>query len=150
MRANKGAKRPAAAYNPQVTKEPATAAAVSTDSMKPSWHVSTMDLEGPFGWKAATAEHIWEILHPKLVGFESMTWGEILNASKRNHWVDVAALSKPARARLAQIKRDDATRLLSLRLRGEERLWGLRVAHVFQVLWWDPEHAVCPSVLKHT
>jgi predicted DNA-binding transcriptional regulator AlpA len=40
--------------------------------------------------------------------------------------------------------------LFSLRLSSLERLWGLRSNDVFSVLWWDPNHQICPSPKKHT
>jgi len=43
---------------------------------------------------------------------------------------------------------DDA--LYSLRLSGKLRLWGVRDRSVLQLLWYDPEHQVCPSPLKNT
>lgn len=36
------------------------------------------------------------------------------------------------------------------RITAKERVWGLLVEDVFYLLWWDPEHEVCPSHLKHT
>jgi hypothetical protein len=26
-----------------------------------------------------------------------------------------------------------------------ERLWGFRRGSVFHVVWWDPDHKVCPT-----
>ena len=34
----------------------------------------------------------------------------------------------------------------SLRLSGQERVWGILDQGVLSVLWWDPDHAVCPSL----
>jgi len=40
--------------------------------------------------------------------------------------------------------------LVSLRIMGAVRIWGIRVHNCFKVLWWDPEHKIFPSKLKHT
>ena len=87
-------------------------------------------------------------LHGKLKSFEAMTWGEILN--RNNHLVPVDSLSKAAYDRLCALHLDDLEELLSLRLSGKERIWGILEHNVVTLLWWDPEHLVCPSKLKHT
>jgi hypothetical protein len=40
--------------------------------------------------------------------------------------------------------------LWELHVDGPTRVWGLRSGTVFRVLWWDPDHKICPSPLKHT
>ncbi|MEM7583554.1 MAG: hypothetical protein AAF560_09265 [Acidobacteriota bacterium] len=87
----------------------------------------------------------------KLKNFEMMTWSEILVAGKkRNHSIPLEDLSKPARDRLVEIKLDDRDALISLRLSGLERIWGFLEDGTFYLVWWDPEHRVCPSYKKHT
>lgn len=88
-----------------------------------------------------------EIL-PKLQAFETMTWGQILG--RNNHQVPVYRLSKDAQKRLQTCKLDDVDTLVSLRLAGLTRVWGIRRQRTLRVLWWDPEHKVCPSKKKHT
>jgi uncharacterized phage-associated protein len=29
-------------------------------------------------------------------------------------------------------------------------VWCIRHLNVMRILWWDPDHLVCPSVMKHT
>ncbi len=74
-----------------------------------------------------------------------MTWAELLGG-KQNHNVSVSDLCKAARQRLEEIGQDDIDELLSLRLSGKERVWGILSEGVCTLLWWDPEHQVCPSV----
>lgn len=45
---------------------------------------------------------------------------------------------------------DDQDALVSLGLTGRERIWGFIANGVMNLLWWDPNHEVCPSLLKHT
>jgi hypothetical protein len=104
----------------------------------------------PFGWQDLDAVTLNEI-RTKLAQFESMTWNEILvDSKKQNHSVEVWKLSKEAQERLNATGLGDAEEVVSLRLSGRERVWGLRQGAVMLILWWDPEHAVCPSLLKHT
>lgn len=78
-----------------------------------------------------------------------MTWSEVEGATG-SHFVSVASFAKPARERLPQIELDDVDELFSLRHGGRQRIWGVREMAILKVVWWDPEHAVCPSAKKHT
>jgi len=40
--------------------------------------------------------------------------------------------------------------IFRFRFAGEQRLWGFRRGRVFHVVWWDPDHKVCPSEKRHT
>jgi hypothetical protein len=77
-----------------------------------------------------------------------MTLGEILG--RNNHRVSVEILCKEARDRLSELKLDDVDELLSLRLTGAQRIWGILEHNVVSLLWWDPNHQVCPSPKKYT
>ena len=77
-----------------------------------------------------------------------MFWKDILR--RGNHEVPVANIITNAQKRLAGLNLDDTETLVSLRLTGRQRIWGIRVANILRVLWWDPEHQVYPSELKYT
>ena len=80
-----------------------------------------------------------------------MTWGEILGKSgDKHHSIDVHRLSKTAQDRLREIRLDDIDDVISLRVTGQERIFGVRFGSVLRLLWWDPLHEVCPSQKKHT
>lgn len=118
--------------------------------LTPAWRVSLMEMAFPFGWSDIEPEKLREV-RDKLRDFESMTWYEILVAAgSRNHAVAVERLSKEARDRLEELGQLDVEELVSLRLSGAERVWGIRAGNILNVLWWDPLHAVCPSLKKHT
>jgi len=40
--------------------------------------------------------------------------------------------------------------LFSFAIDGRRRVWGIRREHVLCLLWWDPNHQVCPSQKKAT
>lgn len=143
-------KLPVAAETLASTKEPS--ALFGTDPMRltPAWRVSLMEMVTPFGWHEIGPEKLREV-QGKLKDFESMTWHEILTTSRhRNHPISVDQLCKEARDRLEAIGQNDIEELVSLRLSGPERVWGIRSEHVLKILWWDPAHSVCPSLKKHT
>jgi hypothetical protein len=103
----------------------------------------------PFGWHELQRPKLEEILQ-KLGQFESMTWNEILvKHKKRNHSVEVYKLCSRAQKRLETL-RLDLDQIVSLRLSGEERVWGYRIEHTLNLLWWDPLHEVCPSEKRNT
>lgn len=110
----------------------------------PSWRVQKLEMVDPFGWHAVdrdTANYI----KGKLGEFETMTWGVILN-SRNNHNVSVEKICKDAQERLTALRQDDIEEVLSLRLSGKHRIWGILSEGVCTLLWWDPEHRICPSL----
>jgi hypothetical protein len=116
----------------------------------PSWRFRQIDLCDPFGWHHLGHETYVGIL-AKLTAFESMTWSEILiGANKQNHQVEVWKLEKAAQDRLKEAGYPEIEELVSLHLGGKQRVWGKMQGTVLHILWWDPDHQVCWSTLKHT
>ena len=110
---------------------------------RPVWQVGSMDWDGPFGCGALTDSGAIRDLWAHLRDFESMSWVEIEQAGSHN--VEVEKLSAEARERLVELRLDDIDELFSLRITGRRRVWGFRETNVLRLLWWDPEHQVCPS-----
>jgi hypothetical protein len=48
------------------------------------------------------------------------------------------------------LKLDDLDTLFSFRVTGATRVFGVVRREYLRVLWYDPDHKVCPSKLKHT
>jgi len=117
---------------------------------RPAWRISRMEFCDPFGWHILDAKSI-DAIREKLANFETMTWKEILlDAKKQNHTVSVGDLIKEAQDRLLEIFSEQLDELTCLHLTGKERVWGKIDEGVMELLWWDPEHQVCPSYKKHT
>jgi len=90
-------------------------------------------------------------LHNRLAQFEKQTWNEIFVRDKYiNHGVDRDQIVPAAIRRLYELELDDHEKIWSLHVTSKQRIWGLLVEDIFYLLWWDPEHEVCPSPLKHT
>lgn len=139
---------PKAKETPDFGKTPKASEGRSYLSDRPSWRIGRMDFMDPYGWHAVDSEKLTNI-RTKLGQLETRTWGEILiQAKKQNHSVAIERLCKDAQVRLNEMCRGhvDIDDLVSLRLSGAERVWGILQEGVFTVLWWDPEHAVCPSL----
>ena len=145
-----GEKRAAIGTEPILRKVPVAGPFVSSNTEPPAWRIARLEFADPYGWHVVDAAKLTEI-RVKLSQLEAKTWNDILVKEKHwNHTVPVVKLSKPARDRLAALKLDDLEEFVSLRLAGSERVWGFRTGFVLNVLWWDPNHEVCPSPLKHT
>jgi hypothetical protein len=142
-------KKPGKALSPDEGKKPrADSSLKSSANENPVWHIGLLDTSGPWGWNKVEKAFFFSEIFPKIKNFETMVWSEILN--RNNHEVLVSQISKKAQKRLEEIKLDDVDQLVSLRLMGEQRLWGIKVSNILKILWWDPNHEVYPSKLKHT
>lgn len=138
--------------SPQVSADPS---AVDREVLQayPAWRVSILETQDPYGWHTidlTTFEHIRE----RLRNFETMTWRDILIVGKKqNHSVAVDRLCKQAKDRLEQLSLFGVEKLVSLRLSARERIWGIQDPMdkaVLKLLWWDPDHEICPSLKKYT
>ncbi|MGD0828082.1 MAG: hypothetical protein ABSA09_08360 [Desulfobaccales bacterium] len=116
----------------------------------PSWQVSLLQMVDPGGWHDLEKPKAAEIKE-KLAEFEKKTWNTILVTEKhRNHTIAVGDLSSEAQERLAEIGQDDVDRVVSLRLSGQERIFGILDMAVLKLLWWDPNHQLCAAPKRHT
>jgi hypothetical protein len=142
-------KQPRQAERPFETgKSPRGASLFNIPASLFKWRTAIVDFEGPFHWADIDRTYLLRHIVARLHNFETMTWGEI--EGRDNHFVEAKDLCKDARARLGALDMDHVESLFSIHITGRQRLWGHREGAVLQVLWWDPEHAVCPSALKHT
>jgi len=113
-----------------------------------AWHLRIVDQEGRWGWNRVDQTTFWKEIFLKISDFETMTYSEILG--KDNHEIPVSNIIREARTRLKEIEQDDVDHLVSLHITGKKMIWGIRDQNIFKVLWWDPNHEICPSAKKHT
>ncbi|MBR1592139.1 MAG: hypothetical protein IJ666_03925 [Ruminococcus sp.] len=113
----------------------------------PSWSFSKCDFEHE-KWSLKKSDFLNEILD-KLISFERRKWSDIVNDDKHNHWIDCKDFSKEAKKRLEELNLH-YDQLFSLRLTGTLRLFGYIQDGVYYVIWYDPNHEICPSYKKHT
>lgn len=119
---------------------------------KPVWRLGNMHMREPddCGWHLLDGDKLNDV-HLKLVDFERLTWREILVRDRhRNHAISVTKLVPSARKALGKTPFKDSDEVVSLRLSGAERVFGVMENEVFNVLWWDPDHNVCRAPKKHT
>jgi hypothetical protein len=152
------AKKPKAAFRPDPQKKPKAVANPQATTKQPRmptirggplvWRFSSIDKGGPFAWTTLTDPAEYKIAMEKLHHFETME--ETVIRAQGSHPVPLGNLCKEAQQRLEEIEHDDADELMSFRLDGAGRVWCRIVSRIMTVLWWDPEHKVCPSLKKHT
>lgn len=111
----------------------------------PSWQIALLQMVNPWGWHILEKTKVAEI-QTKLAEFEKKPWSEILGKNhKQNHKIKVIDLHNEAQKRLTDIGQDDIDKVVSLRLSGKERVYGILDGEVLRLLWWDPGHEICPS-----
>ena len=87
--------------------------------------------------------------------FQKQKSFETFNSNERgeqgSHSVPIPHLSKEAQRRLKSLNLEDFDGLWSFRMTGKQRLWCVKLNEsLMGVLWWDPEHQVCPSRKRNT
>ncbi len=110
------------------------------------WRFSSADKSGPF--PVRDLERVEQTIRSRLKAFEHMNVQEL--GQQGCHSVAVNALSSEARKRLERLNYEDVDELWSFRCDGKKRLWCIKQMNICAILWWDPEHKVCPSIQKHT
>lgn len=147
----KGRKRPALGRQlPPPRKQVHTGSVPDWLDKKPSWRLSRLEKYGPGGWQKLAMEDGLRAL-AALGELERLTWREILQRDgKRNHVIPVYKLEKFAQEHLKRTKLADVDDLISLRVSGKERLWGIPQGSALLVLWWDPDHRIYTVSKKNT
>jgi hypothetical protein len=112
------------------------------------WRFSSTDKGGPFSWAGLADASAYKAVMESLHQFETMQESAI--RAQGSHPVEIENCSKVAQDRLCAIELDDLDELMSFRLGGKTRVWCRMDRNVMLVLWWDPEHQVCPSMKIHT
>ena len=114
----------------------------------PVWSICRFDHDGPWGQGSfANSDVLWGTIYPAMKSYETMTWNEILQNRKYNHSVPAIRLITEAQHRLVALRLDDYEEVFRFRVGGTGRVWGIRDGRVFLILWWDPDHLICPSTI---
>lgn len=141
-------KRASRKRSPQSRKKATSSAITPTQNRRLVWKVTRIDDNSPWGWNQITCPDFLRNIWEKMRNFETMTWGEILG--RHHHAIAVNDIIEPAQNQLEQLGHDDQAELVSFRLSNTERIWAIRSGEEAFLLWWDPNHEIYPSQLKHT
>ena len=111
-----------------------------------SWRLEHLDFEGTWGWTTLAPES-FAALHRELKALEGERRRK-LQVEKKLNAIPCHDLCDEAQDRLRSLKLGEWEELWQLVLRSgtnaKWRAWGLAEGHFFYLLWWDPNHTVCP------
>ena len=133
---------------PRPSKNPSSLPTVSTQNRKLVWKVTRIDDNSPWGWNQITCPYFLKNIWDKMRNFETMKWTDILG--RDHHEIPVSNITRRAQKRLEELGRDDTETLVSFHITGKQRIWAIRSGAEAFLLWWDPNHEICPSQLRHT
>jgi hypothetical protein len=137
-------------FNPQTEKRPRGLSLANKEQDRSvSWNIAILDKNGPFGWGSLDVNMFWNHIKNRFAEFEKLTWNEIFK-HRLNHPIKVGDICFEAQKRLVEIELDDYDELTSLGITNVARVFGVRNGSKFSVLWWDPNHQICPSPKKDT
>lgn len=120
----------------------------NVDECYPVWHLGSFDDKPDWCSKCHWTEKVAKDVFERLMKLSDLKWSEIKGGE--HHSVEINLLISDAQKRLRDLGMVDIERLFSIRVNGEQRIWGVLQRNEFHILWWDPEHKVCESKLKHT
>jgi hypothetical protein len=150
VKKNRKSKGPRTLVPAEKTKTPLVDFHEDWREMRPSWRISLLEMVDPFGWHALTPEEAQQV-RGRLAGLETLTWKQILyEGGYRNHFIRVDRLCGDARERLRQLNQDDIDSVMSLGVTQVCRVYGIMEHNILKVLWWDPNHAICPVAQPNT
>ncbi len=146
MKTKRKNKQPKFGAVPDSYKKP-RAEELPNDNLRPEFKTEKMDMNGKWGWSSFEALNIKHFLG-KLFESQKLTWQEL--RQNGSHQISVDQIVTDARKRLQILQLDEWEELYSIRIAGKPRLWGIKESSIFWILWWDPNHEICPSNKKYT
>jgi hypothetical protein len=115
-----------------------------------------IDRSGKFAFDLEREEFQHKEFMQKMVDYSSMTWSEVKrqthdNGKSKHHFLSEDSLSKEALERMQSRQLGEySDSIFSFALQNKLRIVGIREDEHFHVLWYDPEHEICPSKKKNT
>lgn len=115
----------------------------------PVWSFKYLD-NGYNKWGFAHVKELNDTIISKLKSYEGMTWMEIMKSAggrkqgTNNHFENVSNLIEEAQHRWRELKLDEYDEVFSLRLTGEQRIYGILENGVYKIVWFDPSHEIYP------
>lgn len=129
---------------------------ISTDGEKIIWMSDKIDRSGNYAFNINRADFDHKEVLGKIVDYSSMTWGEVKrqthdDGKSKHHFLTPGSLSKEAVERLkAKDLEEFSDYIFSFALQNKIRIIGIRNGEKFHVLWYDPDHEICPSKKRRT
>ena len=128
----------------------------SSDKMKAVWLFDEIDVNGDFAFDINNSNFRYKEFLSKMINYSNKTWDDIRKethdkSNKSKHHYIGDCLSKEAQKRLKTLHKEEASdSIYSFAFNNKLRIIGIRENEKFHVLWYDFEHKVSLSTLKHT
>ena len=136
-------------------KKTVTEERYSTDTLNPIWIFTDIDRNGKFAFDVGRKDFDSKDFLEKMIFYSNMTWAEIKmqthdkKGKSKHHLISYDELSPIAQRRIKEIgKEEKLDSVFSFAFNNLTRIIGIREDEKFLVLWYDPEHEVCPSNKK--
>lgn len=144
-------KRPRFRAEPSIEKRPRVAQEPrNEDDARISWRLGDADMNERWAWNAIDPARVAAVV-AFLAEMDKLTWPEASRGHRgRCKMIPTTEICEEAQRRLVAIGHDDEDSLAEFHLTGMERIWGIRRGSICHILWWDPDHSVCPSTLRRT
>jgi len=120
---------------------------INFDSSFFQWrvHDTYIDYDHPnLGWQNVDTIELLRSIITTLQSYEGLTWAEV-KTKPHCHSKDIDELKQQLQNRLNERKLDYVERLFQICMGSIHRIWGYRERRVFYLMWYDPEHDVCPT-----
>ncbi len=123
----------------------------SYDTLTPSWTFHyAVDSSKRWSLCQDNGESFVDKILPKLQTLERMTWQEIKSSQNhKSHYISVEDICSEAVKELEAMGIYEDS-IFSLRLTGENRLWGILSKGVLNIIWYDEKYEIYPYHKKHT
>lgn len=128
----------------------------SSDGKQIIWLFDMIDRSGDFAFDLNRGDFLHKEVLEKIIDYSNMTWAEVKRQThdegkSKHHLLAVDSLSKEAIDRFkAKHLEEYSDAIFSFAFQNKLRIIGIRENEYFHVLWYDPEHQVCPSNKKYT
>jgi hypothetical protein len=96
-----------------------------------------------WGWGQATIQDFFQKILPRLQEYENWTWSEIFKRKSCHYW-DINDIPTKARNKLKK-KYPQHDTFHQIDVEQPCRLLGWRDRHTLFLIWYDPNHTICPQ-----
>ncbi|HIW49818.1 MAG TPA: hypothetical protein IAA10_02535 [Candidatus Blautia intestinavium] len=140
----------------KASKYTVKASGYSSDGEKVIWLFDMIDRSGVYAFDLNRDDFLHKEVMEKMIDYSNMTWAQVKQQThdegkSKHHLLSIDSISREALDRVkAKQLEDYSDAIFSFALQNKLRIIGIREREKFHVLWYDPEHKVCPSHKKHT
>ena len=96
-----------------------------------------------WGWGQVTIRDFFRKILPRLQEYEKWTWSEIFNRDSCHYW-DIYNMPTKARNKLKE-KYPQHDAFHQIDMEQPCRLLGWRDRNILFLIWYDPNHTICPQ-----